>query len=69
MRRAAPRSRLLVAPVLQRTQRRPAMYLIMAYCFGAFTTLLVLGLLYLGWEHHRQERLQRQAQLEAFKRD
>jgi len=45
------------------------MYLIMAYCFAAFTTILVLGLLYLGWQHHRDERRQRKAQLEAFKRD
>jgi hypothetical protein len=45
------------------------MYLIMAYCFGAFTALLVLGLLYLGWQHHRDGRRQRKAQLEAFKRD
>jgi len=45
------------------------MYLIMAYCFGAFTTILVLGLLYLGWQHHREERRQRKVRLEAFKRE
>jgi len=44
------------------------MYLIMAYCFGAFTTLLVLGLLWLGWQHNREEARQRKEQLDAFKR-
>jgi hypothetical protein len=31
------------------------MYLIMAYCFGAFTAIMVAGLLFLGWQHHREE--------------
>jgi hypothetical protein len=59
----------MAEPVLTRTRRWPLMYLIMAYCFGAFTTILVLGLLYLGWQHHREDRRQRKAQLQAFKRD
>ena len=45
------------------------MYLIMAYCFGAFTVILVLGLFFLGWQHHRDERRQWKAQLEASKRN
>ncbi len=30
----------------------------MAYCLGAFTALMVLALLWLGWEHRRDEARQ-----------
>lgn len=43
------------------------MYLVMAYCFGAFTALLLLGLFYLGWQHHRAEVRRQKAQWKAFK--
>jgi hypothetical protein len=44
------------------------MYLVLAYCFGAFTAILVTGLLWLGWWHHRKENRREKERLEAFKR-
>jgi hypothetical protein len=41
------------------------MYLVMAYCLGAFTALMVLGLLWLGWEHRRDEAQAAKAQRES----
>jgi hypothetical protein len=31
------------------------MYLAIAYCLGAFTALMVLTLLWLGWENRRDQ--------------
>ena len=68
-RRAAPQNRPGSVPSPHSCARLGLkMYLIMAYCFGAFTTLLVLGLLWLGWQHNREEARQRKEQLDMFKR-
>lgn len=40
------------------------MYLVMAYCLGAFTALMVLTLLWLGWEHRQDEVRAAKAQRE-----
>ena len=37
------------------------MYLLMAYCLGAFTSLLLLALLTLAWEQRRVEALAERA--------
>jgi hypothetical protein len=40
------------------------MYLVMAYCLGVFTALMVLALLWLGWENRRDEaRAEREKKL------
>jgi hypothetical protein len=40
------------------------MYLAMAYGLGAITSLMVLALLWLGWEHRRDEARAAKAQRE-----
>jgi hypothetical protein len=44
------------------------MYLIMAYCFAAFTAVMVVGLLFLGWQHHHDEARREKERREAFTR-
>jgi hypothetical protein len=44
------------------------MYLILAYCFVAFTAIMVSGLLFLGWQHHREEARRERERKEAFTR-
>jgi cytochrome b subunit of formate dehydrogenase len=44
------------------------MYLIMAYCFVAFTAIMVAGLLFLGWQHHRDEARHEEERKEALTR-
>jgi hypothetical protein len=44
------------------------MYLIMAYCFGAFTAIMMAGLLWLGWQHNREEVRREKERRETFTR-
>jgi hypothetical protein len=44
------------------------MYLIMAYCFVAFTAIMVAGLLFLGWQHLRDEARHEKERKEALTR-
>jgi hypothetical protein len=42
-------------------------YLILAYCFVAFTAAMVLLLLWLGWEHRRDEARRDENRRDPFK--
>jgi hypothetical protein len=42
------------------------MYLIIAYCLCGFTAIMVAGLLFLGWQHHRDEARREKERREAF---
>jgi hypothetical protein len=44
------------------------MYLIMAYCFAAFTAIMMAGLLWLGWQHNREEVRREKERRETFTR-
>jgi Flp pilus assembly protein TadB len=44
------------------------MNLIMAYCFVAFTAIMVAALLFLGWQHHRDEARHEKERKEALAR-
>lgn len=40
------------------------MYLVLSYCLGAFTALMALTLLWLGWENRRDQARAAKAQRE-----
>ena len=46
----------------------PYAFLVLAYCFAAFTAMMVVGLFWLGWWHRREERRRDQERREAFTR-
>jgi hypothetical protein len=45
----------------------PYVYLVLAYCFCAFTTIMVVGLFWLGWWHRREEGRREEARRETFR--
>jgi hypothetical protein len=43
-----------------------SIYLIMCRCFGAFTAIVMAGLLWFGWQHNWEEaRRERERSIEA----
>ena len=46
----------------------PIAFLVLAYCFAAFTAIMVAGLFWLGWWHRREERRRDEERRKAFTR-
>jgi len=46
----------------------PFAFVMLAYCFAAFTAMMVTGLFWLGWWHRREERRRDEERRKAFTR-